>query len=224
METTNTANQTTSVQFSGVSSSLGTTILRVAWMSIVLAIIIQILSLFALAGVGPLADFKTIVSEFVQKITWATIVCTGIAFGKVASKLQPQAMGLLGFLAAPTGFTVARAAQKSVAEALKNAAPVAGGASPFLLAGLKALEYAVLGLIIGWLGKRAWGGALAHVTVGLGIGIIGGGTCLAVMDWYNPTPLTLPALLYRGVNEVIFPVGCSLVLFAAERVGKRLGK
>jgi hypothetical protein len=30
------------------------------------------------------------------------------------------------------------------------------------------------------------------------------------------------SLLARGINEVLFPVGCSLVLYASEAVGKRL--
>jgi hypothetical protein len=223
MEATNTANPTSPVESSAARPGLGAMIFRVAWLSIVLALVIQIVSVAVLAGFGPLANFKSIASEITQKITWATIVCAGLALGKAAAKLQPQVMGLLGLLAAPTGFTVARAAQKSIAEALKIAGPAAGGASPFLIAGLKALEYAALGLLIGWISKRVWGGALAHIVVGLGIGIIGGGIILAVMDWYSPTPLALPALLSRGINEVIFPVGCALVLFAADAVSKRLG-
>ena len=33
------------------------------------------------------------------------------------------------------------------------------------------------------------------------------------------TPVDLAA---KGINEVIFPVGCSLVLYVAEAMGKRL--
>jgi hypothetical protein len=35
------------------------------------------------------------------------------------------------------------------------------------------------------------------------------------------TPATT-ALLSQGVNEILFPVGCSLVLFAATALGKRV--
>jgi hypothetical protein len=31
-----------------------------------------------------------------------------------------------------------------------------------------------------------------------------------------PTPLATPALLAKGVNELLFPVGCALVVFIAE--------
>jgi len=42
------------------------------------------------------------------------------------------------------------------------------------------------------------------------------GLTLALMS-----PLPVAALVARGVNEILFPVGCSLVLFTAETLGKR---
>ena len=37
-----------------------------------------------------------------------------------------------------------------------------------------------------------------------------------------PEPLSAADLISRGVNEIVFPVGCSLVLFSATAVGKRV--
>jgi hypothetical protein len=31
-------------------------------------------------------------------------------------------------------------------------------------------------------------------------------------------------LMTRGVNELLFPVGCSVVIYAAEALGKRAAK
>jgi hypothetical protein len=36
-----------------------------------------------------------------------------------------------------------------------------------------------------------------------------------------PTPLSPATLMVKGVNELVFPVGCALVVFAAEVLGKR---
>jgi hypothetical protein len=36
-----------------------------------------------------------------------------------------------------------------------------------------------------------------------------------------PTPLPPAVLMVKGVNELVFPVGCALVIFAAEVLGKR---
>ena len=35
------------------------------------------------------------------------------------------------------------------------------------------------------------------------------------------TPLSPAALMAKGVNELVFPVGCALVIFTAEVLGKR---
>jgi hypothetical protein len=37
-----------------------------------------------------------------------------------------------------------------------------------------------------------------------------------------PTPLSTPSLLARGVNELLFPIGCALVVFIAEVLGRHL--
>jgi len=42
-------------------------------------------------------------------------------------------------------------------------------------------------------------------------GVVFGGATLALM-----APLPTTALVVRGLNEVIFPVGCSLVVYAAS--------
>jgi hypothetical protein len=39
---------------------------------------------------------------------------------------------------------------------------------------------------------------------------------LAVVVQTAPTPLSTPALLAKGLNELMFPVGCALVVFIAE--------
>jgi hypothetical protein len=184
---------------------------------------IEVILLLLAAIFGGVQSGKPVVADLVQKISWSTIVCVGVAFGTAATKMRAQVMGLMGFLATPVAFTVARTLHKSATKALEIAGAAPVGPSPVLLAFIKGLEYACLGALIGWVAKRIWGGALAHVTVGLGVGILFGGTILALMDWYNPSPLATAALLSRGVNEILFPVGCSLVLFAAEALGKRVG-
>jgi hypothetical protein len=64
----------------------------------------------------------------------------------------------------------------------------------------------------------------AHVAAGLAIGIIFGGTIVALTySMSSETPATAD-LVTRGVNEVLFPVGCSLVLFAAAALGKRVAE
>jgi hypothetical protein len=43
-----------------------------------------------------------------------------------------------------------------------------------------------------------------------------GGVFLTVVVQSAPTPLSTPSLVARGLNELLFPVGCALVVFIAE--------
>jgi hypothetical protein len=77
-------------------------------------------------------------------------------------------------------------------------------------------------LALGWIGRRAWGSALGHAGAGLLTGIIFGGALLAITVQSAPAPLSTPSLLARGVNELLFPIGCALVVFIAEVLGRHV--
>jgi hypothetical protein len=227
--------QNSPAQTGAASGDLWRTILRVAWLSIGLGLLLEVLLLLlaAFSGTGGHTP-KPFVSDLVQKVSWSFIVCLGLAFGSTAGKARSGlmgrsgmmgrsgTMGLLGLISAPLGFTIARSLHKGVNQALDVAGAV-GGASPFLIAGLKALEYGVLGAALGAVTKRQGGGTLgAHLGTGAAIGITFGGAILAVLARAAVTPMTPVDLAAKGINEVLFPVGCSLVLYAAEAMGKRL--
>jgi hypothetical protein len=202
--------------------SLWSQVLRVAWLSIGLGLLLEVVLLILAAyadaaGASP----KPFVADLAQKISWGFIVCAGIAFGSTASKAREATMGLLGLLSAPAGFAVARAVHKGVGAALGLAGPASAGGFPFLIAGLKALEYGLLGAAIGWIGKKAWGLG-AHVLTGALIGLTFGGVILWALAAASPGPDPLVTLLSRGVNELLFPVGCSLVLYASGVFARRL--
>ncbi|HEY6583067.1 MAG TPA: hypothetical protein VIZ60_18305, partial [Rubrobacter sp.] len=62
----------------------------------------------------------------------------------------------------------------------------------------------------------------AHVAVGLLVGLVFGGTIVALTMGSTPPPTAADALSL-GANEVIFPIGCSLVLYSAGALGERMG-
>ncbi|HYG65662.1 MAG TPA: hypothetical protein VEL74_23970 [Thermoanaerobaculia bacterium] len=204
-------------------SDLARTVLRAAWLSIALGLLIELLIVVSMMLGGAAGSLPRIVADSVQKVSWSTIVCLGIAFGTAAGKARSAVMGILGLISAPIGFTVARTLHKGTLEALGVAGTAAGGASPLLIGGLKGLEYGILGMVIGWVGRQAWGGFGAHAGAGASIGFIFGGAILGVMVRDAAMPLTTTDLIARGINELLFPVGCALVLYAAGRLGQRLG-
>jgi len=205
----------------GEAEPLGPRILRVAWMAILLGFAIEALLLASAVAFGAYKGPRPFLADLAQKVTWSVIVCVGIAFGTAASKARPQVMGLLGLAAAPFAFQAARTIHKGMAQALS----LAGGSIPFvsvaLVAALKSLEYGALGWGVGWIGRRR-GSLGAHVGAGLAIGLTFG-LGLTLLTSQTPNGLApLPELLAKGINEVLFPVGCSLALYAADALGKRL--
>lgn len=196
-------------------------ILRVAWLSILLGIVLEILLLVLAAytdtgGTSP----KPFISDLAQKVSWAFIVCVGLAFGSTASKARSGVMGLLGLISAPLGFNVARFIHKGVNEALGLAA-TAGGASVFLISTVKGIEYAVLGAILGWVTRRE-GGLGHHLGAGAAVGLTFGVAIVMLLARAAANPLGPVDLAARGINEVVFPIGCSLVLYASEALSRRM--
>jgi hypothetical protein len=194
----------------------------VAWLAILLGLAMEGLLLLLSTGLGELLGLGTIVADLVRNVSWSVFVCVGLALGTTIAKARVHAMGLLGLFSGPLAFEVSRVFHKGTLEAL-GASGGGGGddLSPFLIALIKGLEYGCLGLAVGWVGLRPWGGLIAHVAVGLVVGVIFGGTIVALTLGSTPT-LSAAAVLSQSVNEILFPVGCSVVLFSARVLGERI--
>lgn len=196
--------------------------LHVAWMAIVLGLLLEVLLVLLALGSGEGGPPQPFLADLGQKISWGFIVCLGIAFGTTASKAREAKMGLLGLISAPLGFVIARAVHKALKEALGVAGP-AVAVSPFLIGGLKGLQYALFGLVLGWIGKKAWGGLAAHVGTGAAFGIVFGTAIMAATEAAAKTPTPPVDLMARGINELLFPIGCAVILYASSILGKRVG-
>lgn len=204
--------------------SLGARLLRVAWLAILLGLAMELLLLLVATSFGNLIGFLGgFTADLVQNVTWSVVVCLGIAVGTAVARAQIPLMGILGMLSAPLALEVSRAFHKGAQQALLivDSAPV-GEPSPVLIALVKGIEYGCLGLLVAWLWRRPWGGMLAHVGVGLLVGGIFGGVVLALVYEAAPQAPATAFLVSRGVNEIIFPVGCALVLYSAGAMGRRM--
>lgn len=199
---------------------LWSTVLNVAWISILLGLAIELLLLLIALGFGRFQALRPFVADGVQKISWSFFVCAGVALGTTAGRLRPVVMGVLGVVAAPLAFHIARTAHKIAAAMLGAAAPGAPVLSLFTLATLKATEYGFLGAAVAWVGKRE-GGALAHAGVGLLTGLVFGGGIMVMNAQLSPSPVPPAALLSQAVNEILFPIGCSMTLFVSQLIAKK---
>jgi hypothetical protein len=193
----------------------------VAWLAIALGMAMEGMLLLLGAGLGKSLGLGSIVADLVANVSWSVFVCCGLAVGTAVAKARVPVMGFLGLLAAPAAFEVSRALHKGTLEAITTTGGGGEVLSPILVGVIKGLEYGCLGLMVAWVGQRPWGGAAAHITVGLLVGLVFGGTIVALTMGSTPPPPAADALTV-GVNEVIFPIGCSLVLFSAGALGKRM--
>ena len=202
------------------TTDLGAMLLRVAWLAIALGVAAEGLLLLLGSGFGEALGLRAAAADLVRNVSWSIFVCAGLAIGTAVVKARAPLMGLLGLLSAPLAFEASRVIHKGALEALAVSGGGGGDVSPVVIAVIKGLEYGCLGIGIGWVSQRPWGGAMAHVGVGLLIGVVFGGADLALASGAIPAP---PAseLFVEGINEVLFPVGCALVLYSATALGKK---
>ena len=196
-------------------------LLKVGWLSILLGIGMECLLLLASAGFHAFPAARAVIADFAQKIAWSYFVCVGLAFGAVSSKRSIPAMGFSGLVSAPGAFYLAKGLHKGLLEALSVSGPAAGIPGAFQLASIKAAEYACLGMLVGWIGKQAWGNGKMHAITGLALGLVFGGFIIYLTLQGAAKPPAPAVLVSKGINEVLFPVGCSLVLYAAGALARK---
>ncbi len=185
-------------------------------MGVLLGLAIESLVLLALGLAGKLPPPLTIAADTMQKVTWSTLVCAALAAAQTLLRAQALGMAAAGLLGAPVALLLARSMHKAVNAAL-DAAPAAQTATPWLLAGTKGVEYALLGLLLIRLAKRSRGLA-AHAGVGAGLGL----AFFCALAWLMPLDGFQPQLM-RAINEVLHPMGCALVIYFGAQFGLRLG-
>jgi hypothetical protein len=200
----------------GLARDLRQHALAVAALSLALAAALEAAQALATIVVGGHYGAGAGLRDVFLKLPWALVVCVGLWLGIVVGRSRPLLTGLAGLIVAPLASLGARATAEAV-HGLTLAASVAPNPSPLAVAGLKGLEYAVLGIAVAWLQERRWARASHHAAAGLGVGLVFGGGILALTAASQSlTPVLLVGWL---VNELLFPVGCALILFHTP--GKR---
>jgi hypothetical protein len=112
------------------------TLLRVAWLAILLGLLLQLALLLVAARFGTATSSRTLLAETLRTVSWSLLVCVGVALGRVAAKGRLPLEGVTGLLAAALALTAANAIQKGVAEAT-NATGVPAGPPPVWVLAIK---------------------------------------------------------------------------------------
>lgn len=198
--------------------------MAVAWLSIVLGLAMQALILISKVSIGSWPPYSAIAIDLVQGVTWSFFVCAGVGLGTTIAKSQAYFGGLIGLIAAPIAMGIAKGAQKVMKSLL--GAPDAPAIMPLTTLGcIRALEYGLLGWALAWMVTKDENRLYRFLGVGALIGVIfgGGATTLTFqLAQLKGITLTQAQMLTTALNEIVFPIGCSLVVFIALVVGRHL--
>jgi hypothetical protein len=99
------------------------TLLRAAWLAILLGVLMEALLLLFAAGFGIFPGLETIAADLVRQVSWSTFVCVGLAIGTAVSRARVPLMGVIGVLAAPLAFSISRSLHQGATKALESPAP-----------------------------------------------------------------------------------------------------
>lgn len=199
-------------------------IVTIAWLSILLGLVMQLLLLFAKVSFDEPPESMKLVLDVVNGVTWAFFVCAGIGLGTAASKGNAIIGGLIGLVAAPVAMGLAKAAQKSMASIMK--ASDAPALVPLTTLGVfRAIEYGFLGWALAYMvAKEERRASRFLIAGGVTGGVFGGGITLLTPQLASQRGIILSAaqIAAIGLNEIVFPAGCAMVVYVALVVGQHL--
>ena len=199
-----------------------TAVFHTSWMAILLGIFIEVVLIIVATFGGTFGDVRSFVADLFQKVSWGFLVCVALILATATARFRVPAMSIAGFLAAPAAVIIARAIHFGARYALGLPEVASGGPSPLVIAAIKSIEYAFLGATLAFIARYAWGRVLTHIAVGLFFGIVFGGMLLALSVKTAATIIPALELIARGLNELIFPMGCALITFAGQFFGRLL--
>lgn len=192
-----------------------------AWMGVALGVAIWLARLAAGAGFGGIAAGRLLLADLVHAMVAGALVCAGLALGLCAGRRRMELMGLLGFISGPAAFLLARLLRDAVVPTAPGPAAGLSSPTPVQFAILRAIEFGLLGAVVGIFSRRPWGTRRTHAAAGLAFGLVYCGVVLLIAVQGSRTFPSARDLTVAGVGEVLLPLGCSLILYAAGTLGPR---
>lgn len=188
----------------------------VAALAVALGFGVQMLVLVAKLLSGAYVPQVVLLVDIAAGVAWATVVCLGTSIGVSAAKGKAVA-GLIAALFAPLAVAAAKAANQAMSAALGVILKPAA-VSIIALAGLKSLEYGVLGYLLARLAARDEDRLAPYALTGLATGLLFSAAALGLR--LSSGAATTAEIAAAAVNEAVFPVGCAAVVYAGRMMGR----
>ncbi len=195
----------------------------VAWLAILLGLGIQGLIVAAKTFFGTAPGASQAVVDFAHGITWSFFVCAGIGLGTTLARARSAIGGMIGAVSAPVSMGLAKGSQKVMGSAMGLADKPA--ILSFLTVGsLRALEYGFLGWMLARLASRNESRASRFIATGATAGLVFGGgiTYLTIQAAGANGGMAAAQMITTALNEMVFPIGCSFVVWIALTLGQHV--
>jgi hypothetical protein len=195
-----------------------------ALLAIVLGFVMQAAILAAKLVAGASFPGITLLVDLAQGVTWSFLVCAGVSVATAVTQGRVMLASLIAAVFAPIALALAKSAQKVMGH-LIGAASEPGVLSLTTVGIFRAVEYGVLGWVLAVLVQKQEARAWPYLGIGAAVGLLVGGSFVglslsaASSAGAEPATAEVAAMV---VNEVFFPIGCALVIFASQWVGRSL--
>ena len=199
-------------------------VVMVAWLAITLGFTMEALILTVRSAAGSHPATAQVLVELAQGVTWSFFVCAGVGLGTAIAKVRASLGVVVGAISAPLAMGVAKGTQKVMVSALDLTAKPAI-LSLTTLGVLRAVEYGLLGWLLASLAAREKPRPLYFMLAGALIGAVFGGgvTALTIQTAAaKDVALELPQAIATGINEIVFPIGCALVVYITLQVSRHM--
>lgn len=187
----------------------------VAILSLVLVALLQVVQAGVLLSIGEPFGLPELTRDFILRTPWSILVCVAVWSGLVYGRGSAAVTGLVAAVSAPVASLVAHALAETGASVGLSAVHEML-VSPYLVAAQKGVAYAVLALLVLWLWARRRATAWHHAAAGLVVGLLFGGALLLLEAQRGMGHMTAAILVAGVVNEVLFPIGCAVLLWHAR--------
>ncbi len=191
------------------SKSFFSLLWQVSWLTLGLGLILEMLAFAFDAILGQTDGLTSFALGLLKKVLWSLPLCLVLV-----SVLQRSLnMGIAGLLAAPVFTLFSSLLDSQIREVFLAATTEPLSLTSIKLAMFRGLEYGLLGLLLGWLIEHHRNTAYNHILAGLIIGVLFG--AFIILPQWNQSQSgswTLLNLLAQNLGELIFPVGCSLII------------
>nr|WP_210164781.1 hypothetical protein [Mesorhizobium sp. LSJC277A00] len=196
----------------------------VAWLAIAIGFAMEALILTAGFAAGSHPAPTQVLIDLAQGVTWSFFVCAGVSLGTAITKVRASLGGLIAMISGPLAMGIAKGTQKVMVSALDvSAKPVI--LSLTTLGMLRAIEYGLLGWMLASLASKEEPRSLHFMLAGALAGaVFGGGITALTIETAaaKDIALALPQAVATGLIEIVFPIGCSLVVYIALQVSRHM--